>query len=132
MSGSPPRGARTAPSGGGWPNGRRWAPAEALHALALRAYDQIIGLELCDVAVDGCLTKAPCGGDRAGPSPVDRRKGGLKRSVATEGYGIPLGIASAGANRHDSPLLAPTLKAASQQLDGILPQDPDLPPGPRL
>jgi hypothetical protein len=60
--------------------------AEALHAAALRAYDQIIGLELGDVAVDGCLTKAPCGGERAGPSPVDRRKGGLKRSVASDGY----------------------------------------------
>jgi hypothetical protein len=36
--------------------------AKALHAAALRAYDQIIGLELGDVAVDGCLTKAPCGG----------------------------------------------------------------------
>jgi hypothetical protein len=79
--------------------------AEALHAAALRAYDQIIGLELSDVAVDGCLTKAPCGGERAGPSPVDRRKGGLKRWVASDGHGIPLGIASAGANRHDSPLL---------------------------
>src|SRR5207237_1217339 len=86
--------------------------AEALHAAALRAYDQIIGLELADVAVDGCMTKAPCGGQRAGPSPVDRRKGGLKRSVATDGYGIPLGFAAAGANRHDSPLLAPTLGAA--------------------
>jgi hypothetical protein len=81
----------------------------------------VIGLELADVAVDGCLTKAPCGGERAGPSPVDRRKGGLKRSLATEGYGIPLGIASAGANRHDSPLPAPTLAAASAQLDQILP-----------
>jgi hypothetical protein len=95
--------------------------AEALHAATLRAYDQMIGLELADVAVDGCLTKAPCGGERAGPSPVDRRKGGLKRSLATEGYGIPLGIAAAGANRHDSPLLAPTLAAASRQLDQILP-----------
>jgi hypothetical protein len=95
--------------------------AEALHAAALRAYDQIIGLELGDVAVDGCLTKAPCGGQRAGPSPAGRRKGGLKRSVASDGYGIPVGIASAPANRHDSPLLPPTLEAASQQLDGILP-----------
>ena len=97
--------------------------AEALHAAALRAYDQVIGLELADVAVDGCLAKAPCGGQRAGPSPVDRRKGGLKRSLATEGYGIPLGIVSAGANRHDSPLLAPTLAAARAQLDGVLPGD---------
>jgi Transposase DDE domain len=95
--------------------------AQQVHALALRGYDLIIGLELRDVAVDGCITKAPCGGERAGPSPVDRRKGGLKRSVATEDYGIPLGIASAGANRHDSPLLAPTLHAAANQLNGLLP-----------
>jgi len=103
---------------------KAWAAlgiGEQVHALALRAYDQMIGLELGDVAVDGCITKAPCGGERAGPSPVDRRKGGLKRSVATENYGIPLGIASAPANRHDSPLLAPTLKAAADQLDSNLP-----------
>ena len=103
---------------------KAWAAlgiGEQVHALALRAYDQMIGLELCDVAVDGCITKAPCGGERAGPSPVDRRKGGLKRSVATENYGIPLGIASAPANRHDSPLLAPTLQAAADQLDSKLP-----------
>jgi hypothetical protein len=97
---------------------------EQVHALALQAYDQIIGLELADVAVDGCMTKAPCGGPLAGPSPVDRRKGGLKRSVATEGYGIPLGIAAAGAHRHDSPLLAPTLHAAISQLGGLLPDQP--------
>jgi len=54
---------------------------------------------------------------------VDRRKGGLKRSVASDGYGIPLGIVSAGANRHDSPMLAPTLQAASRQLDHIVPAD---------
>jgi len=103
---------------------KAWAAlgiGEQVHALALRAYDQMIGLELGDVAVDGCITKAPCGGQRAGPSPVDRRKGGLKRSVATENYGIPLGIASAPANRHDSPLLAPTLQAAADQLDSKLP-----------
>jgi transposase len=84
---------------------------------------QIIGLELADMAVDGCMTKAPCGSQRAGPSPMDRRKGGLKRSVATDGYGIPLGFAAAGANRHDAPLLAPTLDAATGQLGGALPPD---------
>ena len=52
---------------------------------------------------------------------MDRRKGGLKRSVASDGEGIPLGIAAAAGNRHDSPLLRPTLQAASQQLDGVLP-----------
>jgi hypothetical protein len=41
----------------------------------------------------------------------------------TEACGIPLGIASAGANRHDSPLLAPTLRAAGHQLGGVWPAD---------
>jgi hypothetical protein len=81
--------------------------AERLHAVALAAYDLIIGMDLSDVSVDGCITKAPCGGEKAGPSPVDRRKGGLKRSVCVEGYGIPVGLVSAGADRHDSPLPNP-------------------------
>jgi hypothetical protein len=34
----------------------------------------MIGLLLRDLAVDGCITKAPGGGECAGPSPVDRRK----------------------------------------------------------
>jgi hypothetical protein len=97
--------------------------AERVHQAALRGYDLIIGLELDDVPVDGCITKAPCGGDKAGPSPVDRRKGGLKRSTATDGHGIPLGMVSAGANRHDSPLLGPTLEQACTQV-GPMPDDP--------
>ncbi|TWG10996.1 putative transposase of IS4/5 family DUF4096 [Micromonospora palomenae] len=94
---------------------RQWSAAgvaEQVHAVALRAYDLLIGLRLENIAVDGCITKAPCGGDKAGPSPVDRRKGGLKRSVATDAGGVPIGVVSAGANRHDSPLLRPTLEAA--------------------
>src|SRR5215204_4682308 len=55
---------------------------DALEEMALESYDRIIGLELCEVAVDGCITKAPCGGQKAGKSPVDRAKQGIKRSVA--------------------------------------------------
>jgi transposase len=80
-----------------------------LKQIALDAYDRIVGLLLDDIAVDGCITKAPGGGEVAGPSPVDRRKQGMKRSLLVEGYGIPLGHVLAGAHRHDSPLLAPTL-----------------------
>ena len=80
-----------------------------LKQIALDAYDRIVGLALEDIAVDGCITKAPGGGEIAGPSPVDRRKQGMKRSLLTDGHGIPLGRVLAGANRHDSPLLAPTL-----------------------
>jgi transposase len=82
---------------------------DTLQALVLGAYDRVIGLDLADLAVDGCITKAPCGGEVAGRSPVDRGKQGLKRSLAVEAAGIPLGAVAAPANRHDAPLLAPTL-----------------------
>ncbi|MFE5862160.1 IS5 family transposase [Streptomyces virginiae] len=77
--------------------------------IALGAYDRIVGLVLDQIAVDGSITKAPGGGQAAGRSPVDRGKQGLKRSGMVDGYGIPLGRVLAGANRHDSPMLAPTL-----------------------
>jgi hypothetical protein len=94
---------------------------EALEKLAREAYDQAIGLDLFDVAVDCCITKAPCGGEKAGKSPVDRAKRGLKRSMAVDAQGIPLGVVAAGANRHDSPLLAPTLEAVEVSIE--LPED---------
>ncbi len=53
---------------------------DRLRLAALDAYEQMIGLDLADVAVDGCTTKAPCGGDCAGRSPVDRGKGALRGS----------------------------------------------------
>jgi transposase len=87
---------------------------EALRRAALEAYDRAIGLEPSEVAVDCCITKAPCGGERSGRSPVDRGKGGLKRSVAVDGRGIPLGSVTAPANCHDSPLLIPTLDVAQE------------------
>src|SRR5215210_7161648 len=68
------------------------------------AYERI-----SDVAIDCCITKAPCGGESAGRNPIDRGKQGLKRSVVMDANGIPLGAISAPANRHDSPLLGGTL-----------------------
>jgi transposase len=91
---------------------RDWAEAglmPRLHAIVLAAYDRMIGLDLGNVAVDGCISKAPGGGEKAGRSPVDRGKQGLKRSTLTDATGVPLHLVSAGANDHDSPLLAPTL-----------------------
>ncbi len=37
---------------------------EKLQRIVLDAYDWMIGLDLSDVSVDGCITKAPCGGQR--------------------------------------------------------------------
>ena len=96
--------------------------AERLRLEVLAAYDQLFGLELEQLAVDGCITKAPCGGQTAGPSPVDRRKQGLKRSVAVEASGIPLATLPAPANHRDDGLLAATLDAL--EVVGPLPAQP--------
>ena len=82
-----------------------------LRLAVLAAYEQLFGLELEHLAVDSCTTNAPCGGQTAGPSPIDRRKQGLKRSVAVEAGGMPLAVVPAPANRRDDGLLAATLDA---------------------
>ena len=45
------------------------------------------------------------------PTPPNRGKLGVKRSLLTEGKGIPIGIAVAGANRHDMKLVPATLES---------------------
>lgn len=90
-----------------------------LEQAALDAYDKMVGLDLAEIAVDGCLVKAPCGGQAAGPSPVDRGKHGTKRSLLVDGLGIPLGVVVAPANRNDSPLLGPTLDRLARFDQGL-------------
>jgi len=48
-------------------------------------------------------------GKKIGRNPTDRGKSGTKRSLLTEGNGIPLAVAIDGANRHDKTLVASTL-----------------------
>ena len=89
-----------------------WITAGVMEHLATiveAADDKMIGLALEDLAVDGGITEAPCGGELAGRSPVDRGKQGRKRSTVVERNGIPLGTVVAPAAHHDSPLLEPTL-----------------------
>src|SRR3712207_7351067 len=57
------------------------------------------------------MGKAPLGGGKTGPNPTDRGKRGVKRSVLTDGRGVPLGAAVDGANRNDHKLMRPTLEA---------------------
>ncbi|NQV05260.1 IS5 family transposase [bacterium] len=94
----------------------QWLGAGVFDAVveeAIAAYDRIVGLDLSDVAIDGSQHKAPCGGEGTGPNPVDRRKLGWKWSLCTDLAGIPIGWATAGANRHDIILFDPTLEAVS-------------------
>ena len=101
---------------------------ETLRLLALAAYDRMIGLDLEHLSADGCITKAPSGGECAGKSPVDRAKLGLKRSQLTDGYGIPLVTEPASANIRDHTLLPATLDrfASLEQALGPLPERPRL------
>lgn len=84
---------------------------DELEAHAQHAYDRILELDLGDVAIDGSLHKAPCGGEGTGKSPVDRGKLGWKWSLAVDAAGIPIGWAIDGANRNDTKMLEPTLDA---------------------
>ena len=93
-----------------------------LKQIAVEAYDRMAGLVLQEILIDGCITKAPGGGECAGRSPVDRGKQGMKRSLMTDGHGIPLDRVLAPASRHDSPLLAPTL----DKLDDLGPLPADI------
>src|SRR3954447_11195312 len=61
---------------------------DRLEHIALEAYDRLVGLDLGDLTVDGCIVKASCGGEAAGRSPVDRGKQGTKRSLLVEATGI--------------------------------------------
>ena len=66
----------------------------------------------------GRWSKRPWGEKATGRNPTDRGKSGTKRSVLTDGNGIPLAIVIEGANRHDMKLTEATLAAQR-----IVPED---------
>jgi putative transposase len=94
---------------------QEWVRLGVFHRLwlgVLRHYDKLIGIDWNWLAVDGATTKAPLGGDGTGDNPTDRSKSGTKRSVMTDGNGIPLAIQVSGANSHDKTMLHATIKEA--------------------
>ena len=50
-------------------------------------------------------------GQKTGPNPTDRAKDGAKRSLLTEGAGVPIGLAIDGANRNDFKLARETIQS---------------------
>lgn len=82
---------------------------KALWQAGLSVYDELKGIQWEWQAVDGAMTKAPLGKAATGANPTDRGKSGVKRSLLTDGAGIPLAIVIDGANRHDVKLLYATL-----------------------
>lgn len=61
--------------------------------------------------MDGTMTKAPLGGEETGKNPTDRGKIGTKRSLLTDGQGVPVGVAVSGANVHDKRLVEETIES---------------------
>ncbi len=69
------------------------------------------GIDWSWLSMDGCMTKAPLGGEKDGQKPHRSRQGGVKRSLLVDANGIPIGMAVEGANRHDMKMVEETLES---------------------
>lgn len=78
---------------------------------AVERFDELQGIDWEWLSMDGAMTKAPLGGGKTGRNPTDRGKSGVKRSMLTEGHGVPLGVAVDGANRHAMKLARATIES---------------------
>ena len=91
---------------------QEWVEADVFVALweqGLEDYEALQGIDWEWLAMDGAMTKAPLGGKKVGKNPTDRGKIGTKRSLLTDGSGVPIGLAVAGANRNDCKLVRATI-----------------------
>src|SRR3954462_7403376 len=82
-----------------------------LHVDLLRLLRQAGKLDPDLVIVDSVLVRAFGGGERTGPSPVDRRKKGSKHTLLVDRHGAPLAIRTAGANASDHTQIIPIVLA---------------------
>ncbi|VTR92549.1 Transposase OS=Methanosarcina barkeri (strain Fusaro / DSM 804) GN=Mbar_A1346 PE=4 SV=1: DUF4096 [Gemmata massiliana] len=93
----------------------QWWPKRGMfHKLwqaALHEYDHRTGIVWDGRSIDGSVTKAPLRGKKTNKNPTDRAKVGTKRSVLTDGRGVPVGSEVAGANRPDMRLVETTLES---------------------
>lgn len=91
---------------------QRWVRAGVFRQMwiaGLTPYDELKGIAWKWQAADGAMTKAPLGGEKTGPNPTDRGKGGTKRSLLVDERGVPLGVVVSGANTPDGRLLDATV-----------------------
>jgi len=108
--------AEYAPKSTVWGRFKQWAEAGVFQQawlLVLVYYDLALGIDWKWQAMDGVITKAPLGGEATGPSPVDRAKAGTKRSVLSDGRGVPVAVVAAGANVPDKALALETVDSTA-------------------
>ena len=96
----------------------------ALWEQGLVDYDALRGLAWEWLAMDGAMTQAPLGGKKVGKNPTDRGKTGTKRSVLTDGQGVPLGRAVDGAHRNACKMTRATLERLAVERPDATPEAP--------
>jgi putative transposase len=70
------------------------------------------------------MGKAPLGSEKTGPNPTDRAKKGTKRSLLTDGRGVPVGLVVSGANTPDFKLALSTVQSIAVQRPEPSPEHP--------
>jgi transposase len=89
-----------------------WVNAGVFHQLmedCLAIYDELIGIEMGDVAIDGSTQLAPGGGPDTHNAPGSKGRKTMKFHIGVDRNGIGLGAIIAAGPANDFPLLAPTL-----------------------
>jgi transposase len=74
---------------------------DRIHGHLLKCLRRAGELEHETVVIDSVILRAFGGGEKTGPSPVDRRKSGTKHTLLVDAQGVPLGIQTSSANTSD-------------------------------
>ena len=96
---------------------REWEEAgiwQTIHELFLRLLRQQDKLDTRIAIIDSTQVRAFGGGEKTGPSPVDRRKKGTKYTLLVDRHGVPLVMRSAPANMSDHRQILSTTVAFPQ------------------
>lgn len=91
---------------------------DRLHLDMLRLVRRDGELEHDTAIIDSTQVRAFGGGDRTGPSPVNRRKSGTKYTLMTDRNGVPLAVRIDGANRSDQREILPIIEEEFPHVSG--------------
>ena len=89
-----------------WERDGIWDKIHHMFLTLLRKEDK---LDMHIAIIDSTQVRAFGGGDKTGPSPVDRRKKGTKHTIMVDIHGVPLSIRSSSANTSDHMEILPTV-----------------------
>jgi transposase len=87
---------------------------QRLHAVLLAELEGADRIDWSRAVIDSSHVRARGGGEKTGPSPVDRRKKGSKHFVVTDGQGTPLAATVTAAN-------SPDVKELEHAVDAVPP-----------